>query len=74
MILQNLYIPKDVLKIFVHIFPQLPLRFLEIRVLDDMEVVDLGAAPISEEASEMVVVLVGKVSMTILEALGLETG
>ena len=47
---------------------------MEIRVLDDMEVVDLGAAPISEEASETVVVLVGKVSMTTWEALVLETG
>ena len=58
----------------IHIFPQLPLLlFLEIRVLDDMEVVDLGAAPISEEVLEMVVVLVGKVSMTTWEALVLET-
>ena len=39
-----------------------------------MEVVDLGAAPISEEVLEMVVVLVGKVSMTTWEALVLETG
>jgi len=48
----------------------LPPRLLwEIRVSDSMEV-DLQAA---EEASEMMVVLVEGASMTILEALGLET-
>ena len=53
-------------------FPQLPLPlFLETRALDNMEV-DLGAAQILEEVSEMMVVLVGDlVNMTILEALGL---
>ena len=67
--------PPPFHRFLLHVFPQLPLLlFLEIRVLDDMEVVDLGAALISEEVLEMVVVLVGKVSMTTWEALVLETG
>ena len=44
---------------------------MEIRVSDNMEV-DLEAAQILGEDSEMMVVLVEGVSMTILEALGLE--